>query len=73
MPLSDIVDTEKEIARLEAEQKKLVGEIERIEKKLANEGFVAKAPVAVVDGEKAKLAKYRENLDGVLSALAKLK
>ena len=73
MPLSDIVDTEKEIARLEAEQKKLVGEIERIEKKLANKGFVAKAPAAVVDGEKAKLAKYRENLDGVLSALAKLK
>ena len=73
LPLSDIVDTEKERARLEGEQKKLVGEIERIEKKLSNEGFVAKAPVAVVEGEKAKLAKYRENLDGVLAALAKLK
>ena len=73
LPLSDIVDTEKEIARLEAEQKKLIGEIERIEKKLSNEGFVAKAPAAVVDGEKAKLIKYRENLEGVLSALAKLK
>ena len=53
-------------------QKKLLGEIERIEKKLSNEGFVAKAPAAVVDGEKAKLAKYRENLDGVIAALAKL-
>ncbi len=73
LPLSDIVDTEKERARLEAEQKKLCGEIERIEKKLSNEGFVAKAPAAVVEGEKAKLAKYRENLDGVLAALAKLK
>jgi valyl-tRNA synthetase len=73
LPLSDIVDTEKERARLEGEQKKLVGEIERIEKKLSNEGFVAKAPAAVVEGEKAKLAKYRENLDGVLAALAKLK
>ena len=73
LPLSDIVDTEKERARLEGEQKKLVGEIERIEKKLSNEGFVAKAPAAVVEGEKAKLAKYRENLDGVLTALAKLK
>ena len=72
LPLSDIVDTEKERARLEGEQKKLVGEIERIEKKLSNEGFVAKAPAAVVEGEKAKLAKYRENLDGVLAALAKL-
>ena len=72
LPIADIVDTEKERARLEAEQKKLIGEIERIEKKLSNEGFVAKAPVAVVDGEKAKLAKYRENLDGVVAALAKL-
>ena len=72
LPIADIVDTEKERARLEAEQKKLIGEIERIEKKLSNEGFVAKAPAAVVDGEKAKLAKYRENLDGVVAALAKL-
>jgi valyl-tRNA synthetase len=73
LPLSDIIDTEKEIARLEAEQKKLVGEIERLEKKLSNEGFVAKAPAAVVEGERAKLAKYRENLDGVVTALAKMK
>ena len=73
LPLSDIVDTEKEIARLEAEQKKLTGEIERLEKKLSNEGFVAKAPAAVVEGERAKLAKYRENLEGVRSALAKMK
>ena len=72
LPIADIVDTEKEKARLEAEQKKLLGEIDRIEKKLSNEGFVAKAPAAVVDGEKAKLAKYRENLDGVIAALAKL-
>ena len=72
LPIADIVDTEKERARLEAEQKKLLGEIERIEKKLSNEGFVAKAPTAVVDGEKAKLAKYRENLDGVVVALKKL-
>ncbi len=73
LPLSDIIDTEKEIARLEGEQKKLSGEIERLEKKLSNEGFVAKAPAAVVDGERAKLAKYKENLEGVLSALAKMK
>ena len=73
LPLADIVDTEKEIARLEGEQKKLLMEIERIEKKLSNEGFVAKAPAAVVDGEKAKLTKYRENLEGVVAALSKLK
>ena len=44
-----------------------------MEKKLSNEGFVAKAPAAVVEGEKAKLEKYRENLEGVKAALAKLK
>ena len=42
-------------------------------KKLANQGFVAKAPAAVVDAEKAKLEKYTENLKGVQAALAKLK
>ena len=72
LPLSDIIDFEKEKARLKGEEKKLIGEIERIEKKLANEGFVSKAPAAVIEGEKAKLAKYTENLDGVRQALSKL-
>ena len=72
VPLGELVDIEKEKARLEGEKKKLEGEIERIEKKLANQGFVAKAPAAVVEGEKAKMDKYRENLDGILTALAKL-
>ena len=72
LPLSDIIDFEKEKARLQGEEKKLIGEIERIEKKLANEGFVSKAPAAVIDGERAKLAKYTENLDGVRQALSKL-
>ena len=72
LPLSDIIDFEKEKARLESEKKRLEGEIERIVKKLSNEGFVAKAPAAVVDGEKAKMAKYQENLDNVIAALSKL-
>ncbi len=73
IPLSEIVDMEKEKARLEAELKKNDGEIERIEKKLSNEGFVAKAPAAVVEGERAKLEKYRATREGILSALAKMK
>ena len=73
LPLSDIIDFEKEKARLEGEKKKLEAEIERIEKKLSNEGFVAKAPAAVVEGERAKMAKYRENLEGILAAIGKLK
>ena len=72
LPLSDIIDVEKERARLSAEQKKLEGEIARLSAKLSNEGFVAKAPAAVVEGERAKLEKYRENLAGVISALEKL-
>ena len=73
LPLADIIDTEKEKARLEGEEKKLIGEIERLEKKLSNEGFVAKAPAAVVAAEREKLANYAEKLEGVKLALAKLK
>ena len=72
LPMADIIDFEKEKARLAAEQKKLEDEIARIEKKLSNQGFVQKAPAAVVEGEKAKMEKYRENLAGVVAALAKL-
>ena len=73
LPMSDIIDTEKERARLSAELTKLEGEIKRLEGKLSNAGFVAKAPAAVVEAERAKLAKYEENLAGVKDALAKLK
>ena len=65
MPLLDLVDKEKELERLNKEVKKLNGEIERIDKKLSNQGFVAKAPQAVVDGEKAKRVKYVEMLEAV--------
>ena len=73
IPLADMIDFEKELARLEAEKEKTIGEIERIEKKLSNESFVSKAPEKVVNGEKEKLAKYREKLDGIEAAMAKLK
>ena len=72
IPLAEVVDLDKERARLNAELTKTDGEIERIEKKLSNEGFVAKAPAAVVEGEKAKLAKYRETREAILASLAKL-
>ncbi|MDR5586757.1 MULTISPECIES: valine--tRNA ligase [Clostridium] len=65
IPLLDLVDKDKELERLNKELKKLEGEIERIDKKLGNAGFVAKAPAAVVDGEKAKREKYVEMLDAV--------
>jgi valyl-tRNA synthetase len=72
IPLSDVVDTEKETARLTKEKERLLGEIDRIDRKLANPGFVAKAPAAVIDGEKEKLAKYKEMLEATEAALAQL-
>ena len=72
IPLAEVIDFEKERARLLAEQKKNDGEIERIEKKLSNEGFVSKAPAAVIDGERAKLRKYLEVREALTASLAKL-
>ncbi len=73
IPLSEVIDFEKERARLSAEMKKNDAEIERIEKKLANEGFVSKAPAAVIDGERAKLKKYLEVRESLTVALERLK
>jgi valyl-tRNA synthetase len=72
IPLSEVIDFEKERARLSAEMKKNDGEIERIEKKLSNEGFVSKAPAAVIEGERAKLNKYLETREALAAAIKKL-
>ncbi len=66
MPLFDLVDKDKELDRLNKEKVKLEGEISRIDKKLSNQGFVAKAPEAVVEAEKEKRANYQEMLDAVI-------
>ena len=72
IPLSEVIDFDKERARLTAEMKKNDGEIERIEKKLSNEGFVAKAPEKVIEGERQKLKKYLEVRASLAEALKKL-
>ena len=72
IPLAEVIDFEKERARLTAETKKNDAEIERIEKKLSNEGFVSKAPAAVIEGERAKLQKYLETREALAAALSKL-
>ncbi len=72
MPMDELIDTEKEKARLTKEKERLESEIERVRKKLSNEGFVAKAPAKLIEEEKAKGEKYREMYDKVLEALAKL-
>lgn len=73
MPMGELVDFEKEIARLEDEKKHLLSEIKRVEGKLSNKGFVDKAPAHVVEEERAKGEKYREMLDKVEESLAAFK
>nr|WP_275552232.1 valine--tRNA ligase [Anaerotignum lactatifermentans] len=73
MPFAELVDVEKERERLNKEKEKMLKEIERVEKKLANQGFVAKAPQKVIDEEKAKEEKYRAILAQVEERLAQLK
>ena len=60
IPLEGLVDTDKEIARLNKEIEKLKKEVERVQKKLSNERFVSNAPEAVVLAEKSKLDKYQD-------------
>ena len=71
IPMAEIVDTEKEKARLEKEKANAASEIERLTKKLSNAAFTDKAPAAVVDAERAKLEKYTEMLKNIEEMLAK--
>ena len=73
IPLDELVDKEKELERLTAEKQKLEAEIKRVEGKLSNESFVAKAPQKVVDEEREKGEKYKAMLEKVLESLENLK
>ena len=73
LPLEVMIDIEETIARLEKELKKLDYEVERVEKKLSNPGFVQKAPAHIVEEEKRKGEEYREKREKVLSRLQELK
>ena len=72
IPMDELIDTEKEKERLTKEKERLQAEIDRVEKKLANEGFVAKAPAKLIEEEKAKGVKYKEMYEKVLESLSKL-
>ncbi|MGC7589413.1 valine--tRNA ligase [Bisgaard Taxon 46] len=62
VPMAGFINKETELARLNKEIEKYNGEIQRIENKLSNEAFVAKAPPAVIEKERAKMAEYAEGL-----------
>ena len=72
LQLKDLIDVEKETARVRKEQEQIGKEIDRLNKKLANEGFLAKAPAAVVDKERAKLADYTDKLAALNQRMADL-
>jgi valyl-tRNA synthetase len=73
LPLSDLIDYEKEIERLEKEKAKLEGELQRVNGKLNNEKFISKAPDSVVNEEKEKLSKYQSMMDKVIERLEQLR
>ncbi len=72
IPMDELIDTEKEKERLTKEKERPLAEIDRVEKKLSNEGFVAKAPAKLIEEEKAKGVKYKEMYEKVLESLSKL-
>ena len=73
LPLEGLIDFDKEIERLEKELKKWNSEVERVQKKLANDGFVNKAPQRVVDEERQKEKDYLEKQAKVKARLDELK
>ncbi|WP_041393870.1 valine--tRNA ligase [Photobacterium profundum] len=62
IPMAGLIDKDAELARLDKEVAKTQGEIKRIEGKLNNQGFVAKAPEVVITKEREKLEGYQETL-----------
>ncbi|WP_427833847.1 valine--tRNA ligase [Actinobacillus pleuropneumoniae] len=63
IPMAGFINKEAELARLTKEIEKMRGEITRIENKLGNEAFVAKAPEAVIAKEREKMQEYQNGLE----------
>jgi valyl-tRNA synthetase len=73
LPLAGLIDISQEVARLEKELQTLRDEIERVAKKMANPGFVAKAPAKVIEEEIAKQADYQDKYNKVQARLEELR
>jgi valyl-tRNA synthetase len=73
LEVAAVVDRAEEVARLEQQLAKVAAEVERGEEKLSNEGFVSRAPEAVVAREREKLAAYVADRDGLAARLARLR
>jgi valyl-tRNA synthetase len=73
LPLAGLINIDEEIARLGKELEKLNSEVERVQKKLGNQGFVAKAPEKVIAEERAKEQDYLEKRAAVQARIEELK
>lgn len=72
VPMAGLIDKDAELARLDKEIQRLQGEVQRVGGKLANEGFVAKAPAEVLDKERAKLAEAEQALAKLVEQRGKI-
>jgi valyl-tRNA synthetase len=72
LPLEGLLNIEEEVARLQKEWDKL-NKVERVQKKLGNEGFIKKAPEKVIEEEKAKEKDYSEKRAAVEARIKELK
>lgn len=72
IPMGELVDAEKERARLEGELEKVTAEIRRADGKLNNKGFMAKAPKKLVDEEREKLDKFIEMREKIMNQIKNL-
>ena len=73
MPMKELVDIEGEIARLNKDLQKAIVDKEFFEKKLNNQGFIAKAPAAVVEQQKQGLAKALDKIKMIEDSIAEIK
>jgi valyl-tRNA synthetase len=72
VPMAGLIDKDAELARLDKEIGRLQGEVQRVGGKLANEGFVAKAPAEVLEKERAKLAEAEQALAKMVEQRGKI-
>jgi valyl-tRNA synthetase len=73
LPLGSLIDLAVETTRLEKEAAKIAAEIGRINGKLANEKFVANAPVEIVESEREKLAEFAQQAEKIEAALRRIR
>ena len=72
MPLAELLDVAKEIERINKELKKAQTDYDRINGKLSNEGFLAKAPEQVVAAEREKAAKLSALIENLTASIKNL-